>query len=215
MFCCTDINEQIEVKDPIVERDIHDTAQGIFRSLVTNNIIRAASQPDLLAVIMFAIFFGYTLIHIKRPEGHVSPVLVLFRDLNDVFMEMIKTVVGLTPFAVFSLIAGALGESDNIVDLFSNIGVLVLVVVIGLLCHGLVFLPLVFYAITKQNPYTWIRNMAPAIFFAFSSASSAATLPLSIKVGLWCLTRGCLCRASCVALPYEAACIDYIFHLCL
>lgn len=127
---------------------------------------------------MFGILFGAASQQLKR-----RPALLLsfLKDINDILVNIIEWIIILTPFAVMSLIAGALGAQDNLSDTFSDLGVLLGTVVAADFIHLFIVYPLVFFFIVRQNPFAYMKFILPAQFFAFASASSAATLPVNLK----------------------------------
>ena len=94
---------------------------------------------------------------------------------------MIQWVIMLTPFAVFSLIVQAIESQNDIEEAFSNVGYLIVAFVVGILMQFLVIHIIGFYAITRRNPFEYLRNIVPAQTMAFACASSAATVPITLK----------------------------------
>lgn len=131
-------------------------------------------------MITFAIFFGYMLSKIDL-KGEKSILLIMMDQLNTLLTDMVGTIIEAAPYGVFFLVTGAIAGSDDLISLLQNVGVLVIAVILGLLFHVLVSLSGIYFALTGMNPYAWIARMTDAYFFAFSCASSAATLPVTLK----------------------------------
>lgn len=146
--------------------------------MVPDNFFKAASvNTNMLQVIFFAIFFGIALLLIDKKTG--QPVTDFFNGANEVIMKMVDMIMLMAPIAVFSLLASLITEITN-PDLFVALGWYVISVILGL------FLMIVFYAITvaiyvKKSPATFFKGIAPAQLLAFSTSSSAATLPVTME----------------------------------
>ena len=105
--------------------------------------------------------------------------------MSDVTNVVIEWVIMLVPFCIGFLIANFLASAGNIFDLMRTVGVYVLSVLVGLLLHTGITLPLVFYYFTGgENPYSWMYAIRHPIIVALSTASSAATLPVSINTAV-------------------------------
>lgn len=145
--------------------------------LFPENLISAAVEFNILGLIAFSIALGIVLGSI----GEVGkPVIAFFEGLNAAVMKLVNWVVWLVPLGVASLIAVKLGGSA---DFFGDLGKTMkyaLTVLIGVGIHALVILPAVYFFFTRKNPFTFIKGMAQAMLTAFGTASSAATLPVTI-----------------------------------
>jgi Na+/H+-dicarboxylate symporter len=86
-----------------------------------------------------------------------------------------------TPYAVMSLVAGALAQQENLSAAFTDIGLLVAGSVTAFVLHAFFFFPLLLYVFIRKNPFSYLKFMIPAQTFAFACASSAATLPVTMK----------------------------------
>lgn len=148
----------------------------VFIDIIPSNPIAAMANGDMLAVIFFAIIFGISLLAVAKD----SPDVIRFiEQMNKVMMQMVTLVMHFAPYAVFCLIAKAvatlgLGLLLQLKDYF-------LVLVAVLLLHGLVTLPVILKLLTRLNPIVFIQKMRTAQLFAFSTASSAATIPVTMR----------------------------------
>ena len=109
------------------------------------------------------------------------PLLDLFICLSDSMMMLTSWVIFLAPVGVFFLIIGQILELETLDVMAEQLGWYVITVALGLVIHGLVFLPTLFGICTKSLPFKFIGNMNFALATAFSTASSSATLPVTIK----------------------------------
>jgi Na+/H+-dicarboxylate symporter len=146
--------------------------------IVPDNIFGAASEnKNMLQVIFFAIFFGVGLILI--PEKKSKPVKKFFDGFNEVILKMIDLIMLAAPFGVFALLAALVVESPSI-DLFKALVWYAFTVILGLALmiafyNGMVLL------IAKKSPSFFFRGISPAQLLAFSTSSSAATLPVTME----------------------------------
>lgn len=149
-----------------------------LEDLVPSNIFFAASDNgNMLQVIFFAIFFGIGLILI--PEENSKPVKNFFDGFNEVILKLIDIIMLAAPYGVFALLAALIVESPS-VDLFKALGWYALCVVTGLFLM-LVFYTLLVYLFTGRTPKFFLNGISPAQLLAFSTSSSAATLPVTME----------------------------------
>lgn len=169
---------EAEKKQEQAERQIEAGPLQALVDLVPSNIVGAASNNgNMLQVIFFALFFGISLIMI--PEASATPVKAFFDGLNNVILKMIDLIMALAPYGVFALMAALVVEAPS-ADLFSALLWYALCVVFGLLLLVVVYLIIVRFVL-KRSPMAFIRGIAPAQLLAFSTSSSAATLPVTME----------------------------------
>lgn len=152
--------------------------------MIPENIVVSLQDPRLmLQVIFFALFFGITLLFI--PADKAEPVNKFFSGMNEVFLKMVDIVMFAAPFFVFALMAGVLSKMANDIDgllsILYSLGAYSLVVITGLLFMILMY-PLLVSTLVKKIKYMdfW-RKISPAQLMAFSTSSSAATLPVTME----------------------------------
>ncbi|MGB5273810.1 MAG: dicarboxylate/amino acid:cation symporter [Flavobacteriaceae bacterium] len=169
-----DVNNQIAE----AEKQRESGPLQALEDLVPSNIFSAASDNGkMLQVIFFAIFFGVGLILI--PEKQAAPVKAFFDGFNEVILKLIDIIMLAAPYGVFALLAALVVESPSL-DLFRALAWYALCVVLGLILMVCVYL-LIVYLYTKKTPSFFINGMAPAQLLAFSTSSSAATLPVTME----------------------------------
>lgn len=153
--------------------------------MVPENLIIAMGDGKLmLQVIFFALFFGICLALL--PHERVSVVKSFFDGMNEVFVKMVHIVMMAAPFFVFCLMAGVLAKTadttSQMLVIFQQLGAYALVVVAGLLFLLFVFYPLLLKLFGVKITYReFFKGLSPAQFLAFSTSSSAATLPVTIE----------------------------------
>ncbi|MDH3322027.1 MAG: dicarboxylate/amino acid:cation symporter [Flavobacteriaceae bacterium] len=146
--------------------------------LVPDNIIGASSEnKNMLQVIFFAVFFGVGLILI--PESKSKPVKDFFDGFNEVILKMIDLIMLAAPYGVLALLAALVVESPS-ADLFKALAWYSLTVVLGLILM-IGFYILMVYIFTGKKPGVFINGISPAQLLAFSTSSSAATLPVTME----------------------------------
>ena len=146
--------------------------------LVPDNIFKATTENgNMLQVIFFALFFGIGLILI--PAEKSKPVKDFFDAFNEVILKLIDLIMLVAPYGVFALLAALVVESPSL-DLFRALGMYAFTLVIGLILMGLFYLLLV-RLFVKFKPKKFIDGIAPAQLLAFSTSSSAATLPVTME----------------------------------
>lgn len=148
--------------------------------IVPDNIMKAMSTNSLmLQVIFFALLLGVAMIML--PEQKVKPLKDFFDSFNDVILKVIDLIMVTAPFGVFALMAALVAESPSF-EIFKALGKYAITVLIGLIILIFVFYPVLISLFTKRNPIKFLRQISPAQLLAFSTSSSAATLPVTMEV---------------------------------
>ena len=146
--------------------------------IVPDNIIKAsADNGNMLQVIFFAVIFGIAMIFL--PEDKSKPVKDFFDSFNEIILKMIDLIMLFSPIGVFALLAAIVAESPSL-DLFKALGMYGLTVIIGLILVMCIYLVLV-KVFAKKSPRFFIDGISPAQLLAFSTSSSAATLPVTME----------------------------------
>lgn len=156
-------------------KSLHDQLVGI----VPVNIVQALVEGDMLAIIFFSILFGFGVI-LAGEAGR--PMADLLQSAGQVLFQLVRIVMEITPFGVLALIAKAV--ADNGVAVFANIGWLAVGVAAGVVLQILlVHLPLIAF-VARRPVLRFYRTIVDALAVAFSTASSAATLPVALRIAL-------------------------------
>lgn len=153
--------------------------------IVPDNIFKALTDNTrMLQVIFFSLLFGIAVVMV--PEDQSLMVRQFFDSLNEIVMRMIHIIMTIAPFGVFALIASITTEmagsnpQDTFV-LFQSLGMYALTVILGLLVMVFVIYPSIISLSSTNGFAKFLKGIAPAQLLAFSTSSSAATLPLTIK----------------------------------
>ncbi len=152
---------------------------------VPENIFAALSDGGLmLQVIFFAIFFGITLLFLPREK--TEPVIRLVDGINEVFLKMVEIIMEAAPYFVFALMAGVIAKMAEtpaeVLEIFKGLLSYSLVLILGLLILIFIFYPLIVKMAVRYIGYLdFFKRISPAQFLAFSTSSSAATLPVTME----------------------------------
>ncbi len=154
--------------------------------LVPVNIFNSlAGNGSMLHIIFFAIFFGIALLYIPADKGKV--VIQFVEGASEVFIKMVDLIMKGAPFFVFALMAGVVNNiaGDNpgkIVEIFKGLGWYSLTVLIGLLLMAFIIYPTILKLLVPQRKFMdFLKGISPAQALAFSTSSSAATLPVTFE----------------------------------
>ncbi|MGL6124383.1 MAG: dicarboxylate/amino acid:cation symporter [Shewanella sp.] len=145
-------------------------------NIVPTNPMQALSEGNMLQIIIFAVIFGFSIAHIGERGKRVA---ALFEDLNEVIMRVVTLIMQLAPYGVFALMAKlalTLG-----LETFGSVVKYFFVVLGVLLVHAFIVYPTLLKLFSGLNPLIFIRKMRDVQLFAFSTASSNATLPITIE----------------------------------
>ena len=153
--------------------------------IVPQNLMQAStSNKNMLQIIFFAILFGIAMIML--PDDKTVYVKGFFDGVNDVILQIVDIIMMSAPYGVFGLLASLIvdfsdGDVNNVIELFSALGFYSLAVVTGLLVMILVVYPIVLRLFTNMNYLYFFKGIMPAQMLAFSTSSSAATLPVTME----------------------------------
>ncbi|WP_417450751.1 dicarboxylate/amino acid:cation symporter [Kordiimonas sp.] len=145
-------------------------------SVVPTNPLAAALDQSMFQVVVFAILLGVAAVSLRAEEA--APVLSLASSLMGISMRIVGWAMLLVPYAVFGLLAQITIKVG--IDILLGVGVYVLTVLLGLLCL-LVFYMLLISTLGRRNPFGFLSDAKEVMLLAFSTSSSAAVMPLSIK----------------------------------
>ena len=152
-------------------------------NIVPNNIFDALTRGDLLSVIFFAILFGYFVTQVG--EKARTTIVTFFDSVFEVIMKITLAVIKLAPYGVFAIVAKMIsqqaGDMDKLVEVAQSLGMFLLIVWVGCMIQFFIVLPSTVYFIGKENPWRHMKKMSTAILTAFSTCSSGAALPISLK----------------------------------
>ena len=150
---------------------------NIFLRMVPTNIVTAAAEGEMLGLIFFSLVFGFFMSRI--PAGPAETLLNFWTGVSETMMKITMWIMSFAPYGVFGLVAETIASTGF--EAFEPLLRFFITVVLALSFHVFVTLPIILRYFAKVSPVAHFHAMAPAILTAFSSASSSATLPLSMK----------------------------------
>ncbi len=153
---------------------------AMLLSFIPTNIFNALATGSMMQVIVFAVLFGVASLYLE--EKHHSVMLDVFTGISEAMLKLARWVILFTPLGVFSLISYVVADQgiQTLIDLWKYI----LLVLGVLLFHGLLTLPAVMALFARINPWKYLNRIKEVPLMAFSTASSAATLPVSMRVAV-------------------------------
>jgi proton glutamate symport protein len=151
---------------------------AIFLRMIPTNIVAAAAEGQMLGVIFFALVFGYFMTQIPNRQGEV--LLNFWQGISETMMRITMWIMRFAPYGVFGLVAGTVAETGFAA--FQPMLIFFITVLLALATHVLVIMPLLLKYVGGVSPLAHFKVMAPAILTAFSTASSSATLPLTMEL---------------------------------
>jgi Na+/H+-dicarboxylate symporter len=149
----------------------------VLLSMIPPNIVMAAAEGQMLGVIFFAILFGYFMTHLTHDLA--EPLFKFWDSVFHVMMRMTMWIMKFAPIGVFGLVASVVAETGF--SAVRPLAVFAVTVILALVVHITVTLPLLLRFVGKVSPFRLYGAMAPAMLTAFSTASSSATLPVTMK----------------------------------
>lgn len=204
-----------EIAAKVEGRGVSDVAQ-VFLRMVPENIFKAAVEGQMLGLIFFAILFGYFMTHLDNE--YAEPLYRFWDAVFHVMMKMTEWIMKFAPIGVFGLVAGVIAETGY--KAAGPLATFAVVVLLALALHAFVTLPLLLRFVGKVRPYGTMRACAQPMLTAFSTASSSATLPVTMdavednvgvsnKVSSFVLPLGATVNMNGTAL-YECAAAMFI-----
>lgn len=149
--------------------------------LVTDNLFKSAAEMQLLPIIVFTICFGALLTTMPR---RTRTITTLVSEANDALLAFVMVLMKISPVGIFCLVAARFGEAQaegKFLQEIGQTGWYFAAVLIGLAIHAFLILPLIFWVVRRENPYRFAAAMSQALLTAFSTASSSATLPVTLE----------------------------------
>lgn len=147
-------------------------------SFIPTNIFAALSSGAMMQIIVFSVMFGVASLYLQERSRLL--MLDTFTAISDAMLKIAEWIIKLTPLGVFSLISYVIAEQgiDVILGLYKYIALVLIVLIL----HASISLPITFFLITRKNPFRYLSVVREAPIMAFSTASSAATLPVSMRI---------------------------------
>lgn len=171
-------SNDVAQKEVVAEEQKKESPLKIIVDMVPENIVLASSDNSkMLQVIFFAILFGVAMVLLKKRK--VKTVKRFFDGLNDIILKIIDLIMLFAPYGVFALMAGLVVDFGGDLDLFTALGLYAITVVVALFILILVFYPALMRMVVGVKLKDFFRAILPTQMVAFSTSSSAATLPVT------------------------------------
>ena len=149
----------------------------ILTRMIPTNPINALANGDMLGIIFFAIFFGFVLNMIDKDKSSLLKNMI--DSIFSVIMKITQIIIKFAPIGVLGLMTKTVYTSG--LDIFINLAKYMATIFLGLSIHLFITLPIIIFLLIRVNPVKHFRAMASAMLTAFSTSSSNATLPVTIK----------------------------------
>lgn len=170
--------------------------------MFTDNLFQSAAETNLLPLIVFSIIFAGML---TTMGSRVDNLTRMLEQINDALMSFVLLLMRIAPLGIFCLVAARFGEAQakgEFIQTIGQTGKYVVTVLVGLGIHVFLALPLIYWVFTRRNPYRFIARMSQPLLTAFSTASSSATLPITMECAV--AKGGVSKRSSEFVLPLGA-----------
>ncbi|RUO41492.1 dicarboxylate/amino acid:cation symporter [Pseudidiomarina aestuarii] len=162
--------------DAVFEPKEAPSLAQVIIDLFPTNPVEAMASGNMLQIIVFALLFGIAMALVGKPGERLKG---FFEDLNEVIMKLVLILMNLAPYGVFALMAKLFTETEF--GAILNLGKYFLLVLGVLLFHGLVSYPIILKTVSKMNPLIFLKKLREVQIFGFSTASSNATMPITLE----------------------------------
>lgn len=179
----TEIDQQYveHIHEKAIMTSPADAAINLLMKIVTPNIIKAMIEMDMLPIIIFSLIFG-AILTMHREKGKF--VLRFFDGVNDAILTFVQGLMWLAPVGIFALVGARLAMAileGNFAQEMVRLFKYAMVVLGGLAIHCFIVLPAICAILAKRNPFSFMRSVAEPLLTAMSTASSSATLPITLQ----------------------------------
>uniref|UniRef100_A0A8C7XQA5 Amino acid transporter n=1 Tax=Oryzias sinensis TaxID=183150 RepID=A0A8C7XQA5_9TELE len=177
--------QTVTKKVEVIEEEVNTTSMGGLLVNITHEpqyIIKKSLQfksgMNVLGLIGFFIAFG---ICMGNMGERARLMIEFFNILNEIVMKLVIMIMWYSPFGIACLICGKIISIKDLEVVARQLGMYMITVIIGLIIHGAIFLPSIYFAITRKNPFTFFLGIFQAWITALGTASSAGTLPVTFR----------------------------------
>jgi len=171
---------QVEIRQESAQEFEKQSPLHFFEEMIPENFFRAAGDNSkMLQIIFFAILFSIALVLVPGEKTQV--VKDFFDGLNDVILKIVDMIMRFAPIGVFALMAALVVDFSGDADIFTALGMYMLTVILGLFLLILGLYPLLIRILAGVRIPAFLRGILPAQLVAFTTSSSAATLPVTLK----------------------------------
>ncbi|CAB1314057.1 unnamed protein product [Coregonus sp. 'balchen'] len=182
------LTDSLNATEAALAANMSRVLQTIQETVVETIPVSGSSNGvNALGLVVFSMCFGLVIGTMKQQGQALRD---LFNCLNEAIMRLVAIIIWLVvrlvvtkyaPVGILFLIAGKIVEMKNLAEVGGQLGMYTVSVIVGLLIHGLFVLPLLYFLITRKNPYTFIAGLLQALITALGTSSSSATLPITFR----------------------------------
>ena len=165
-----------DIAAQVGDKGVSDVAE-VFLRMVPTNVVQAAADGQMLGLIFFAILFGYFMTQLNHQ--YAEPLFKFWDGVFHVMMKMTEWIMKFAPIGVFGLVGAVIAEAG--LRATGPLALFAVAVLLALALHAFVTLPLLLRFVGRVNPLKTIMGASPAMLTAFSTASSSATLPVTME----------------------------------
>src|SRR5690554_956029 len=162
--------------DAVYEAKQAPSLAQVIIDLFPTNPFNAFANGNMLQIIVFALLFGIAMALVGKPGERIKTI---FDDFNDVIMKLVIILMNIAPYGVFALMAKLFAETSF--ETIFSLGKYFLLVLFVLIAHALITYPIILKALSGMNPMIFLRKMREVQIFGFSTASSSATMPVTLE----------------------------------
>lgn len=170
--------EMAKLEERTEGKEVKDFAEVVLRMLPENVFAAAADNGQLLGMIVFALFFGFFIT--RLPTGLKEGQMNFWNGVQHIMMGITDLIMKFAPLGVFGLVTKVVADSPNFVETLGVLATFAATVLLALAIHLFIVLPILLRVVGGVSPIAHFRAMATPLLTAFSTASSSATLPLTI-----------------------------------
>ncbi|MGJ8656086.1 MAG: dicarboxylate/amino acid:cation symporter [Akkermansiaceae bacterium] len=150
---------------------------AIFKRMLPQNIIKAGAEDQLLGLLVFSLMFGIAMT--QFPADQMQPMRDFFQNLNDIMIKITQWIMITAPIGIFGMMVGTVYKSGA--EVFQQLGPYFFTVLLALALHMFLVLPLLLKIVGRVSPIAHFKAMKTALLTAFSTSSSSATLPVTMR----------------------------------
>ncbi|XP_071389599.1 excitatory amino acid transporter 4 isoform X2 [Centroberyx affinis] len=170
----------VHTRNVTVALNLTDSLNGSINTTVeeTVPVSGASGGVNALGLVVFSMCFGLVIGNMKQQGQALRD---FFDCLNEAIMRLVAIIIWYAPVGILFLIAGKIVEMKDLAQVGGQLGMYTVTVIVGLLIHGLFVLPLLYFLVTRKNPYSFIGGLLQALITALGTSSSSATLPITFR----------------------------------
>ncbi|CAI5639797.1 unnamed protein product [Oreochromis niloticus] len=173
------LTDSLNVTDPALSTNLSavlHTIQETVEEVVP--VSGSSGGVNALGLVVFSMCFGLVIGNMKQ-QGQA--LREFFDCLNEAIMRLVAVIIWYAPVGILFLIAGKIVEMKDLAEVGGQLGMYTVSVIVGLLIHGLFVLPMLYFLVTRKNPYSFIGGLLQALITALGTSSSSATLPITFR----------------------------------